>query len=294
MKKQLLSIIVTPLLLLSSTSVVAQIWDGSGIRTTTSPAGGAPTPMVGIGTNTPAHELDVVHEFGYPNINMFSAVNITENFWNQSNMVSHIIPGHRIFEINSKYIYDTYPVPSLPPMWPPIDMALFNVGFSDEGNVVVGVNTANPMHTLDVAGDANVAWSVTTPTLNVGNINCSNQVIIGSVGTPGGYKLYVEDGILTEKVKVAVHGTSDWSDFVFDDDYRLTPIEELAGFIKENKHLPDVPSATEVVENGIDLAKMDATLLQKIEELTLYVIQLQKENTTMKNEITNLKTKLDK
>jgi hypothetical protein len=103
-----------------------------------------------------------------------------------------------------------------------------------------------------------------------------------SVSTPGTYKLYVEDGILTEKVKVAIKTTLNWSDYVFAKDYKLKPLNEVASFIKENNHLPGVPSAEEVVKDGIDVAAMDAKLLEKIEELTLYIIDL-------KNEVEKLK-----
>jgi hypothetical protein len=106
---------------------------------------------------------------------------------------------------------------------------------------------------------------------------------------PGNYKLYVEGGILTEKVKVASYLGADWSDFVFADNYELRPLDEVESFIKDNKHLPDIPSASEVEKNGFDLADMDAKLLQKIEELTLYVIDLKKENTQLKQDIASLK-----
>jgi hypothetical protein len=112
----------------------------------------------------------------------------------------------------------------------------------------------------------------------------TGKVVIGgsSVSTPGTYKLYVEDGILTEKVKVAIKTTLNWSDYVFAKDYKLKPLNEVASFIKENNHLPGVPSAEEVVKDGIDVAAMDAKLLEKIEELTLYIIDL-------KNEVEKLK-----
>jgi hypothetical protein len=107
-----------------------------------------------------------------------------------------------------------------------------------------------------------------------------NGVVIGEEvsKTPAGYRLYVQDGILTEKVKVAVKNASEWSDYVFEKNYQLAPLAEVARFIEANKHLPGVPSAAEVVEQGVDMAKMDAKLLEKIEELTLYSIQLEKDN----------------
>jgi len=83
-------------------------------------------------------------------------------------------------------------------------------------------------------------------------------------------------GKLTSKeveVKVNV-----WSDFVFEPNYKLKTLEEVEQYIKTNKHLPDVPSEKEVKENGLSLGQSDAVLLQKIEELTLYLIEQNKEN----------------
>ncbi len=116
-------------------------------------------------------------------------------------------------------------------------------------------------------------------------IQGDGQVVIGNVPTVSAsdYKLYVETGILTEKIKVATVNGGNWSDFVFADNYELKSLNDVQNFIAQNKHLPDVPSACEVEENGYDLTKMDATLLQKIEELTLYIIQQQKEIEELKN-----------
>ena len=67
-----------------------------------------------------------------------------------------------------------------------------------------------------------------------------------------------------------------WSDFVFDKDYKLPTLQEVEDHINEHKHLPDIPSEAEVKENGVSLGEMQAKLLQKIEELTLYTIELNK------------------
>ena len=90
------------------------------------------------------------------------------------------------------------------------------------------------------------------------------------------YRLFVKDGIKTEKVKVEVASENGWADYVFAKDYKLTSLEEVEKHILENKHLPNVPSAKEVVKNGINVAEMDAKLLEKIEELTLYLIEQNK------------------
>jgi hypothetical protein len=93
---------------------------------------------------------------------------------------------------------------------------------------------------------------------------------------PAGYTMAVGGGLITEKVRVATTGTAFWADFVFDKSYKLRSLSEVAEYIKLNKHLPDVPSTADVNKEGIDLAQTQAILLQKVEELTLYVIEQNK------------------
>ena len=92
----------------------------------------------------------------------------------------------------------------------------------------------------------------------------------------------------TDRWEVARFCDGDGSDFVFEKDYKLRSIGDLETFIKENKHLPDIPSANDVKENGIDLGEMDAKLLQKIEELTLYIIEQQKQLEELRTQIEKL------
>jgi hypothetical protein len=87
---------------------------------------------------------------------------------------------------------------------------------------------------------------------------------------------------MTEKVRVKLQG--EWADYVFDEDYDLMSLSEVESFIKENKHLPDVPSAKEVKKDGLDVAEMNATLLKKVEELTLHIIELEKKVNELQNE----------
>lgn len=119
----------------------------------------------------------------------------------------------------------------------------------------------------------------------------NGSVGIGTVHT-GSFKLAVNGAICAKEIKVE----TGWSDFVFEEDYPLRSLAEVEAFIKENGHLPDIPSAKEVEENGVNVGEMEARLLQKIEELTLYVIQqqkeleeLKKENEEQKEEIENMK-----
>lgn len=123
----------------------------------------------------------------------------------------------------------------------------------------------------------------------VGGIGGRLVVKDGNVGigtlNPGS-DLAVNGTITAKRVKVTTTG---WSDFVFAENYPLRSLDEVEQFIKTNRHLPDIPSEKEVMAKGNDLGEMDKKLLQKIEELTLYLIELKKENQQMKKEITELK-----
>jgi hypothetical protein len=114
-------------------------------------------------------------------------------------------------------------------------------------------------------------------------------------------KLAVNGDIFSKKVKVTLSG---WSDYVFQPEYRLRPLSEVEQYINQYHHLPEVVSAAEVEKNGLDVGDNQATLLKKIEELTLYMIEqskkqqkleenlekLQKENVELKALVTKKKT----
>ena len=89
------------------------------------------------------------------------------------------------------------------------------------------------------------------------------------------YGMFVYKGILSEDYAIAPKST--WAGFVFSRNYNLKPLKEVESFIAENEHLPDVPSAAQVAEEGYSQHDMNKVLLQKIEELTLYIIKQQKE-----------------
>lgn len=111
------------------------------------------------------------------------------------------------------------------------------------------------------------------------NFNCSDCA---------NYRLFVKDGIKTEKVKVDIASANGWADYVFKKDYTLKTLEEVEEHIKEKGHLPNVPSAKEVEADGINVAEMDAKLLEKIEELTLYSIEQNKKSKEQEIQIKKL------
>lgn len=112
---------------------------------------------------------------------------------------------------------------------------------------------------------------------NVGD-EMNRAELIGNVGigtnTPQA-KLTVDGNVCAKEVRVSLSGSPCWPDYVFAQDYDLMNLGDLKRYIQSNSHLPGVPSAAEVEENGVELGATTEILLQKIEEMTLYILQLE-------------------
>ena len=119
------------------------------------------------------------------------------------------------------------------------------------------------------------------------NYNCmslhNDRVGIGTINPQ--YKLDVAGIIRAQEIIVENTG----ADFVFADDYQLRPLSEVKAFITENKHLPEIKSAQEMQENGVSVSELQTKLLQKIEELTLYLIQQEQTIQELRQEVEQLK-----
>ena len=245
---------------------------------------------VGIGTDNPVYKLEI-EDFD-PTFNIKSTSN---------NREITIKPGTGVIEsINANLSLNRFSNHN-------ISLVL--------GGGNVGVGTASPIHKLDLV-DVNPTFRIQATTNNrairiepsVGIIDSDNSSLNlnrysghnvtmvsggGNVGIglldPGANKLAVNGNIKAREVKVTLAG---WSDFVFEDDYDLPTLEEVEKYIKTHRHLPEIPSAKEVEENGVELGKMDSKLLQKIEELTLYMIDLNEEIKNLKNENIKLNEKI--
>jgi hypothetical protein len=189
-----------------------------------------------------------------------------------------------------------------------------------QGNGNVGIGTISPLEKLSITGNIRLnnanngivfygGGEKIIGTADYGlqflTNNSTPRMIIrndGSIGigttlqtNPNNYKLAVKGTIGAQAVKVEVSSTA-WSDYVFLPEYKLRPLYEVEHFIKQNHHLPEVPSAEEIEKEGIDVAQMDAMLLKKIEELTLYMIEqnkkleeLKKENEDLKKSISHIR-----
>jgi hypothetical protein len=122
-------------------------------------------------------------------------------------------------------------------------------------------------------------------------ITSTGNVGIGT-SNPGTFKLAVEGKIGAREVKVTL---ASWADYVFYPRYNLLPLGDLEKYLNLNGHLPNIPSAKEVEDNkGIELGEMTAKLLEKVEELTLYVIELNNANNALKEENEKIKEEIKK
>jgi hypothetical protein len=116
------------------------------------------------------------------------------------------------------------------------------------------------------------------------------DVSIGGVFASG-YKLSVDGKIICEELRVNM--SEDWPDYVFRKGYPLLPIEKLGVFIEENGHLPNIPSADEISESGLEVGEMQRLMMEKIEELSLYIVEQQKKNMEQQQQIGELKAMIE-
>jgi cytoskeletal protein CcmA (bactofilin family) len=174
-----------------------------------------------------------------------------------------------------------------------------------------GVGVATPESALHVNGDGRFNGDIRanklivkaieiegapggSPNGETSSVSLGDNLFVNGamgIGTTkiNGYRLSV-DGKIRAGDDIKVYISSEWSDFVFDEKYKLMPLEKLSEYIQANNHLPEIPSAENIKSNGFDLGAMDAKLLQKIEELTLYVIEIKMENNELKREIDRIKS----
>jgi len=154
--------------------------------------------------------------------------------------------------------------------------------FTSSGDVLFRANTA-----------ADEAWKCPM------RINADGRVAIGGDGNyvaaadlfkdkSGAeitdYSLFVGKGIITEKVKVALNSTDNWADYVFEEDYNLSSLEEVEEHIEEHGHLHNTPSAKEIVKSGgVELGSITVNQQEKIEELFLHIIALNKQVKELKS-----------
>ena len=279
---------------------------------------------VGIGTTNPTHKLDV--NTGGGNFKTYTygteyTVNIaggwarSTRFRNENDNKTVVFGGHS----GNAFINTGVDINDNP-------TGYLNQKFTLLANGNVGIGTTGPTQKLEVNGNVKASsfqvkkWgSAYYSDLNsnmlsfsrngysyINNSNANGSiairaggvdnvdVLVSSNGDVGigttdtkGFKLGVNGRVAATEVKVASY--ANWADFVFEKEYQLPTLNEVENHIKEKGHLKDIPSATKVKKDGFFLGEMDAKLLQKIEELTLYTIQQEKEIQELKNQNKQLK-----
>jgi len=180
---------------------------------------------------------------------------------------------------------------------------------SDKNYFLIGQDNTKPQPYTYLQGQGNNHGQQTEIQLNplggqvsvgTGNFNI-DKYVSGAASIPGGrlsidingnvgigitptatYKLAVNGGIAATSVKVELPSGGVFPDYVFKKDYKLRSLKEVEAYVTTNSHLPEVPSNAEVAKDGLDVMTMNATLLKKVEELTLYMIQQQKEIEALK------------
>lgn len=187
-----------------------------------------------------------------------------------------------------------------------LGLRISHSNFTVDNNVAIG--TTSPRGKLDVwGGSVHVTGSdfqgtfVAGAQAGIAYMGCNafnNGIAITPNGYVGigtndtkGYRFAVNGDAIFTKVKVKPYP---WADYVFNNDYKLRSLFEVEQYIKQHHHLPEVPSAKEVEKNGLDVGDNQALLLKKIEELTLYAIQQQREIKELKQELKQVKAVIKK
>jgi hypothetical protein len=152
--------------------------------------------------------------------------------------------------------------------------------FRGVGEVLAVDGTSNPNIGFYNNGTFKSFISQTPSELYIG-VNNANlrldapQIVIGSGAPAIGYRLSIRGKIICEEMKVQL--TGGWPDYVFDEAYKRPTLKELGNFIKANRHLPNIPPAAEIDKGGLNVGDMQKRMMEKIEELTLYILDQQKQ-----------------
>ena len=220
---------------------------------------------VGIGTPTPAEKLTIAGDHNNTKMRLYSTGNGSDQPANLSLWASE--PG--------------------------LTYCGTGIGYNVNGSPHYGRidNSRGSSYIRFLPGETKFMFQTALATdVDALTINDNGKVGIGTSVIPTEFKLAVAGKIIAEEVVVKLQ--SAWPDFVFDQDYSLKPLHEVEQFVRTNKHLPGIPSAAQVEEKGLSMGEMHNKLLLKIEELTLYIIELQKTNEHQNAKIEQLEKSL--
>jgi len=124
-----------------------------------------------------------------------------------------------------------------------------------------------------------------------GGVVHTTKLTVNTLTPAAGYSVSVNGKVICEEL--VVQDSADWPDYVFADDYKLQPLEEVEASIQKNKHLPGIASAKKIGEDGIPLGQIQKQMMEKIEELTLHLIQQNKRLQAQEDELGKLRSRLE-
>ncbi len=160
--------------------------------------------------------------------------------------------------------------------------------FPTDTSLVIWSNSAANNYLVLQPSWGNTGVGTYTPNAKF-HVNGTQLIGGNSARIATGYQLSVDGRIMAEEV--TVQNSTAWPDYVFANDYKLLPLDELEASINKNKHLPNIPAASVIEKEGIKLGQMNTKLMEKVEELTLYIIELNKKNDALAKKVEQLEKK---
>jgi len=269
--------------LINLTSLVKAQWNTNGAVTST-------TNFVGIGVSNTAAQLSLGPSTTNKKLFIYDA-------GTEASGLGQTNSEFRVFGVASGINHISFGKYSLAS-----DSFTEQMRIDNAGNV--GVGTVTPQTKLDVAGGITVSTeshyylgSYVDPVVGVGfavkigangiavngNSVFNDGLSIGAQTMPSGYKLAINGSAIAAAIFVKLY--SAWPDYVFKPTYQLRPLTEVKAYIDQHQHLPEVPSADEVAKEGLNLGEMNKLLMKKVEELTLYLIENQKQINELKTKV---------
>jgi hypothetical protein len=162
------------------------------------------------------------------------------------------------------------------------------IGGTDVGNASGGYLQLGAENSTNVGFDNNEIQARSNGVVSRLHLNYGGGTVqIGNATAPATYSLAINGKVICEELKI--QASSNWADYVFASDYSLKSLDELQNFITTHHHLPNIPDAKTIEKNGIEIGDMQKRMMEKIEELTLYILQLEEKNKLQDKEIELLK-----
>lgn len=234
-----------------------------------------PSVFVGIGTNNPTRNLDVVGN-----------TKVSGHLWSNGSLSvgSDLNPFSKLSVVNTNAtaIFQGRAVGNTKPY----QRLMFFEYDNADTKILEVINTATNRTPFSLKADG--AMDIDNGTGRIFHLGTDGMLELTN-GTTQTFKVETTGLIRGRRMKLDLNT---WADYVFDENYQLMPLSEVEAFVKKEKHLPNIPSEKELKAEGADVMELNKLLMEKVEELTLYLIQQNKNTEELKKELEALKEKL--